>query len=82
MTSLADAELLKIVFQNLLVNSAHAMQGSGTICVSLAAVGASCQVAFNDTGPGIPLEIRERIFTPFFTTSPVDQGPACRPRSA
>ena len=36
--SLADAELLKIVFQNLLVNGAQAMQGRGTIRVSLTAI--------------------------------------------
>ena len=28
---MADAELLKIVFVNLLVNGAHAMEGEGTI---------------------------------------------------
>lgn len=65
---LADADLLKIVFGNLLVNSAHAMQGRGTIRVSLASIGDTCQIAFGDSGPGIPAEVRERIFTPFFTT--------------
>jgi len=64
----ADAELLKIVFVNLLVNSAHAMQGRGTIRVSLASIGDTCQIAIGDDGPGIPIEIREKIFAPFFTT--------------
>ena len=64
----ADAELLKIVFVNLLVNGAHAMQGRGTIRVSLASIGDTCQIAIGDSGPGIPVEIREKIFTPFFTT--------------
>ncbi len=35
----ADGEMLKIVFQNLLVNSAHAMQGQGRIDVAIAAGG-------------------------------------------
>jgi len=65
---LADAELLKIVFLNLLVNGAHAMRGRGEIRVSLRADGAFCSVAFTDQGPGIPTDIREKIFTPFFTT--------------
>jgi len=64
----ADAELLNIVFLNLLVNAAHAMQDRGTIRVSLSAEQRMCQVVFADSGPGIPAEIREKIFNPFFTT--------------
>jgi PAS domain S-box-containing protein len=64
----ADAELLKIVFQNLIVNSAQAMQGRGRIHVSVRAVNEGCQVRFTDSGPGIPADVREKIFTPFFTT--------------
>jgi signal transduction histidine kinase len=52
--ALGDAELLKIVFVNLLVNAAHAMQGRGTIHVSLASIADICQIAFADEGPGIP----------------------------
>lgn len=63
-----DPELLKIVFLNLLVNGAHAMQGKGAIRVRLAASGQMCDIAFQDAGPGIPKEIRDKIFTPFFTT--------------
>ena len=65
---LADPELLKIVFLNLLVNAAHAMSGRGEIQVSVQPDGAFCRVAFTDRGPGIPSDIREKIFTPFFTT--------------
>jgi len=66
--ALGDAELLKIVFVNLLVNAAHAMQGRGTIHVSLASIADMCQMAFADEGPGIPADVLEKIFTPFFTT--------------
>ena len=65
---LADAEMLTIVFQNLLVNSAHAMQGRGTIGVAIATVDSTCQIAFTDSGPGIPQQVRDKIFTAFFTT--------------
>jgi two-component system sensor kinase FixL len=64
----ADAELLKIVFQNLLMNGAQAMQGRGAVQVTLEPVGGMCRVTVRDSGPGIPADVRERIFTPFFTT--------------
>jgi two-component system sensor kinase FixL len=65
---MADAELLKIVFLNLIVNSAHAMQGRGRISISLRAENGTCHIAIRDQGPGIPAEIRDKIFSPFFTT--------------
>ena len=70
----ADADLLRIVFQNLLINSAHAMRGKGSIRVAIDTVDTSCQIAFIDRGPGIPPEIREKIFTPFFTTKSRGSG--------
>ena len=71
---MADAELLKIVFVNLLVNGAQAMRGQGAIRVSLTSVDSICLIAFQDGGPGIPPEIREKIFTPFFTTKSRGSG--------
>jgi PAS domain S-box-containing protein len=70
----ADPDLLKIVFQNLLMNGAHAMQGQGTIRISVKTIDSSCHIAFADAGPGIPPEIREKIFTPFFTTKSRGSG--------
>ena len=72
--ALGDAELLKIVFVNLLVNAAHAMQGRGTIHVSLASIADICQIVFADEGPGIPADVLEKIFTPFFTTEARGSG--------
>src|SRR5262245_17596193 len=63
-----DAELLKIVFHNLLVNAAQAVQGRGTIAVTLEATATGCRVTVRDSGPGIPADVRAQIFTPFFTT--------------
>jgi len=42
----ADAEMLKIVFQNLLINAAHAMQGKGKIRVDITSADAACRIAF------------------------------------
>jgi two-component system sensor kinase FixL len=65
---MADAELLKIVFVNLLINGAQAMQGQGVISVVIAAEDGACRIVIADSGPGIPAEIREKLFTPFVTT--------------
>jgi signal transduction histidine kinase len=70
----ADADMLKVVFQNLLINSAHAMQGKGRIRVAVEPLDTRCQIAFIDGGPGIPPEIRDKIFTPFFTTKSRGSG--------
>ena len=70
----ADAGLLTIVFENLLVNGAQAMQGQGTIRVTLTSLDDTCQISFSDSGPGIPSEVREKIFTPFFTTKARGSG--------
>src|SRR5579864_5130249 len=64
----ADAELLMIVVQNLLINGAHAMQGHGVIRIVVTSNDGVCQILVADNGPGIPSDIRERLFTPFFTT--------------
>jgi PAS domain S-box-containing protein len=70
----ADAEMLRIVFQNVLVNGAHAMEGRGRIRVAVNAADATCHIAFTDQGPGIPPDIRDKIFTPFFTTKSRGSG--------
>jgi two-component system, LuxR family, sensor kinase FixL len=64
----ADPELLKIVFQNLIVNSAQAMRGSGSIRVWVGTTSNVCEIRFADAGPGIPPDVRPKIFSPFFTT--------------
>lgn len=63
-----DPELLNIVFLNLMVNGAHAVGGQGRIVASVQDAGDVCRIVIADNGPGIPAEIREKVFTPFFTT--------------
>jgi two-component system sensor kinase FixL len=65
---MADAELLKIVFVNLFINSAQAMQGHGAIGVIVAVEAGACRIVIADSGPGIPAEVRDKLFTPFVTT--------------
>lgn len=64
----ADGEMLKMVFHNLLINGAHAMHGHGRIRVRVSTEGSACSVAVSDQGPGIPDDIKDKMFIPFFTT--------------
>ena len=70
----ADPDMMRVVFQNLLINSAHAMQGEGRIRVAVEPADAICQIAFIDGGPGIPPDLRDKIFSPFFTTKTRGSG--------
>jgi signal transduction histidine kinase len=65
---MVDPQLLQIVLLNLFLNAAHAMRGAGTIRSLVDVSDRVCRIAVADTGPGIPPEIRDRIFAPFFTT--------------
>ena len=64
----ADANLLNIAFQNLLINAAQAMQGRGRIDVTCQAENGWHRIEMIDQGPGIPAEIRADLFRPFKTT--------------
>jgi signal transduction histidine kinase len=55
------------VFLNLIGNAIEAMPGGGSIAVSAVAAPDSVVVTVRDTGPGIPTEIRSRLFQPFVT---------------
>ncbi len=63
-----DANLLGIVFQNLLINAAQAMQGHGRVDVICHAENGWHRIEVRDQGPGIPAEIRADLFRPFRTT--------------
>jgi two-component system sensor kinase FixL len=63
-----DAELLKIAVQNLILNAVHATGGRGAIRVAAVMTNGGCEITVADNGPGIPLDVREKLFTPFFTT--------------
>lgn len=67
------------VFLNLVVNAAHAIEGSGkplpgAIRISTRRVGEWAEIEVADSGTGVPEAIRRRIFDPFFTTKAVGKG--------
>jgi signal transduction histidine kinase/ActR/RegA family two-component response regulator len=87
---LADPVQLNQVFLNLCLNAAQSMeQGGGTItlaCDTRQLTRESCHefpglepgphilISVSDNGPGIPLDIQDRIFDPYFTTKEVGKG--------
>ena len=64
----ADATQIQQAILNLLLNAIQAMPEEGILTVRAAVVGSRMQLMIQDTGGGIPAEIREKIFAPFFTT--------------
>jgi PAS domain S-box-containing protein len=85
----ADHHQLCQLFSNLLINGLEALGGNGTISIT-AVQGVAYQepaaiagrqeapptvvVEISDDGPGIPIDILERVFNPFFTTKPQGSG--------
>ena len=64
----ADGEMLREIFLNLLLNACQASADGGTVEVHMAVRDGRCEIQVRDRGPGIPADLREKIFTPFFTT--------------
>jgi signal transduction histidine kinase len=67
-TILGHYEPLRRAFANLYRNAAEAMQGRGAIDVTVTGDGAGLAITIADHGPGIPAELRQRVFEPYFTT--------------
>lgn len=72
----ANAEQLKLVWDNILSNACQAMapQDGGVLYVISEQVGDFARVTISDTGPGIPKAHLSKIFDPFFTTKRVGEG--------
>jgi two-component system, sporulation sensor kinase E len=73
---LGDREMLKQVFLNLSKNAIEAMENGGRLKVSTeySAEERMVRIDFQDTGPGIPSYLLDRIFDAFFTTKEKGTG--------
>ncbi len=82
-----DPHQLRQIFTNLLTNAFEAMGGVGTVDITAVAIdgddeggsaehgtGPTILITISDNGPGIPPEVVDRIFSPFFTTKPQGSG--------
>lgn len=65
---------MRSICMNLILNAVQAMPSGGRLWVTTVARGEMLEFMVQDTGPGIPAEIRDRIWDPFFTTKPPGQG--------
>ncbi len=63
-----DTEEIKQAVRNLLTNAVEAMQNQGTLTVGIRAGKDMVCIYVADSGPGVPPDIRQQIFAPFFTT--------------
>ena len=78
----ADGHQLTQVFTNLLMNAYEAMSGRGQVTITALPIriedGAdgrdAVQIEIADEGPGMPADIAERAFDPFYTTKPQGSG--------
>lgn len=65
---LADEGQLRQAILNIVRNAREAMPGGGRIVIDAGRAGDSAWLSVADSGGGIPLEFRERLFEPFATT--------------
>jgi len=75
-TVFADADQMRQVVLNILLNAADAMSQGGELRIRSCFESKTDQVMLrvSDTGPGIPVEIQNKLFEPFFTTKKTGTG--------
>jgi len=71
---LCDGEQVMQVILNLVLNALQILPNDGSVVVRTAIETEELIVEVADNGPGIPAEIRPRVFDPFFTTREEGMG--------
>ena len=66
-------ELIQM-WSNLVQNALQAMGQQGTLTLTTQVDGQAIRITVADSGPGVPRELQDRIFQPFFTTKPIGEG--------
>lgn len=69
-----DAEQIKQLLLNLLLNAAQATREHDAVRMRTFFAEDSCYIEVSDKGPGIPAKLRQNIFEPFFTTKETGTG--------
>lgn len=69
-----DADLVKQAILNIVINGVQAMPEGGNLYVSMQRDGDAARLTVRDEGPGIPAEIRDKIYNLYFTTKKEGSG--------
>jgi signal transduction histidine kinase len=69
-----DRDLLKQALLNIVVNAIEAMPAGGELRLESYASGDTAEIRISDTGPGIPPDLREKVFRLYFTTKQRGSG--------
>ncbi|NBO63648.1 MAG: sensor histidine kinase [Acidobacteria bacterium] len=69
-----DPEYLKTCFMNIMINSIQAMPDGGVLTVEFQQEDSQLLIEFRDTGPGMPPDVSERVFEPYFSTKETGIG--------
>lgn len=69
-----DPDLLKQAILNLVTNAMEAMKTGGRLTMRVDASGSQVALEITDTGPGIPPEVRPKVFQLYFTTKERGSG--------
>ncbi len=73
-TVMADPDFLKRVISNLVLNAVQAMPKGGKLSIYAYRKEGGLVIEVQDTGEGIPEEVKSKLFTPMFTTKSKGQG--------
>ena len=76
-----DKIKMESVFANLLLNATQAMNGNGTITITIEENDSHTKIRIKDSGSGIPDKLISKIFDPLFTTRQIGTGlglPSCK----
>lgn len=71
---MADLDLVKQALLNVVLNGVQAMPSGGTLSITARQTEAAAIVEVTDEGPGIPMDIRDKIFNLYFTTKKAGSG--------
>ena len=74
----ADGAQIEQVLLNLLLNAIEASPKDSEVQVSLSRNASAARIDIADQGPGVPSDVREKIFEPYFTTKETGNGPRTR----
>jgi signal transduction histidine kinase len=69
-----DCDLMKQALLNIVVNAIESMPNGGELRFEAATDGETAEIRISDTGPGIPPELREKIFRLYFSTKQTGSG--------